>query len=144
MKKKSQGAIEFMIIFVITLLLISLTMSVLSIITVDIQNNEKKKEIDNFAKSISSEFDLIFEVKEGYSRNITIPFHLAKRFKPQINSSYLILTDSENDDDSTNKYYYYLPENITYSLTNDSSGNYYLYLQKNVTQTFEGITLINN
>lgn len=141
---KSQGALEFMIIMIFVLVIIGSIMYVTSILSIEINDKEKTAEIDNFALSLTSEFDLLSTVEEGYSRNITIPFHLAKKFKPEINSNFLVLTDPENDNNISNKHYYYLPENTTYTLTNDSLGNYYLYIFKNVTIMHNEITLINN
>ena len=144
-KTKSQGAVEFMVILAFVLVLITLVMYSVASFTVDIQENEKNMEIDDFAKSIVSEFEMLQKVEEGYSRNITIPYHLAKRFKPEINSSYLIIEDTENEDDETNnKHYYPLPENSSYSLTNDTEGNYYIIVTRDITTIYDGISLIES
>ena len=144
-KKKSQSAIEFMIIMIFVLVIIIGIMYVTSFISIDMKNNDNKAEIDDFAKSITTEFELMSKIEGGYSRNITIPSHLTKKFKPQINSSYLILTNTENYGDTNNQsFYYLLPANSTYTLTNDSTGEYYLYLTKAKIDNFEGILLIDN
>ena len=140
--KKGQGAVEFMVILAFVLVIIAVTMYGIATLTVDMQESEKNAEIDNFAKSIVSEFEMLQKVEEGYSRNITIPQHLAKRFKPEINSSYLIIVDTETDyNDTENKHYYPLPENSSYILTNDSEGNYYLFITKNITTVYDGVNL---
>ena len=140
--KKTQGAVEFMVILAFVLVIIAVVMYGVASLTVDINENEKKKEIDDFAKSIIFEFEIIQKVEEGYSRNITIPYHLVKRFKPEINSSYLIIVDTENENNDTeNKHYYPLPENSSYIMTNDSDGNYYLIITKNISSNYDGISL---
>lgn len=139
---KSQGAVEFMIILVFVLVIIAGIMYVVAIFSLEIKQNENVAEIDNFAKSIVSEFEMLQKVEEGYSRNITIPYHLAKKYNIEINSSYLILLNTEyGDNNSENKRYYELPGNSTYTLTNDSEGNYYLFISKNITKVYEGISL---
>jgi len=141
-KTKSQGAVEFMVILAFVLFIVAVGLYAVASFTVDIQENEKNMEIDDFARSIVSEFEMLQKVEEGYSRNITIPYHLAKRFKPEINSSYLIIVNIENEDDETNnRHYYPLPENSSYSLTNDTEGNYYIIVTRNITSNYEGISL---
>ena len=120
--KKSQGAIEFLLILMFMMVIISLIMYVVGQYSIDLNHLKKKSEVDDYANSIVNQLYTFQKVEPGFTRTITIPGFIMKRYNVTINSSYLILQNIEYDG-GEEKYYYYLPGDykINYSYDNNTN-----------------------
>lgn len=128
MNRKGQSAAEFMLIFVFIMGAISFFMVIVGIYTQDLTVSENDKQIDSFANSIISEFDLLQEVNSGYQREVVIPSYLLERYNVTITDNYLIIENLEVPPGESNVRYYEISGNYQLSTHNDTSGNMYLVL----------------
>lgn len=138
-KKKGQASLEFILIFLFVFVLVSIMISIVGYYFTDINENNKQKELDNFASSIEREVNLLQRVEPGYNRSVEIPDHFIDRYNLTLVENYVVLVPMEYvlSDDPV-EYWYPLPLNNTYYLTTeDRDGNgldeTYLILSKNST-----------
>ena len=120
--KKSQGAIEFLLILMFMLVIISFIMYIVGLYSIDLNNKEKKSEIDDYANGIVNQLYTFQKVEPGFTRTIIIPNYIMERYNVTINSSYLILQSLEYDN-GNQKYYYYLPGSYQINYTYDNNTN---------------------
>lgn len=149
-KKKSQGSLEFLLILMFIMGVISLVMYVLGAISVDFSEQKRKDEINNIAESIRAEFDIMDNVIGGYQRKFLIEPYLDD-FNFTIENSFLVISDLKNkygefEDIDTNKYYYELRNNRTAQIIDldtdgDGVNESYIMLTKEYEEDFEGIEL---
>jgi len=143
--KKSQGAVEFLIILVFMMVVLSFIMYYLGLYSIDAQKQENQLYLDDFAKSIENEVDIVQSAQTGYERQVIIPKYFMERYNLTITSNYLILQDLEHDGDTGSKSYYYLPGifDVNYTYNNISGESYILFkkVDLNTTTSTSGITL---
>lgn len=138
--KKSQGALEFVLVFFFIFFLISVAMSFVGYYSVEVLDEQNQKDLEDFVKSVDLESQLLQKSSPGFSRTVEIPEHIMKRFDFSINGSYLIINSIEYTINET--YYYSLSGNVTLQIE-EINGTHYFVMQKPFTKTISGITLIN-
>lgn len=123
---KSQVAIEFLILIVFGLVVVSLIIYGISLYIVDLNQQQNQQQIDDVAQSILDEFETAGDTQNGFSRTVTLDPHLINRYNISLNASsgYLILQDLYGTDPSR-KYYYVIEgvENFTYSINSSNSAH---------------------
>ncbi len=132
LKKKSQGATEFLLVLVFVLIIISLIMYVVGNKAVDFQREKDKADIDNFAESILTEIKILQKMEGGYLRKVEIPKHFMKKYNLTLNAnkSYFTLVNTEIVINlSENIHYYEFSEGLNISFSNET-GIYILTLSK--------------
>ncbi len=124
-KNNAQVSIEFIVILTFGFVLIGLIMSVLGLFSVDLKDNEIKKQRDDFAQSVISEFELATQVEKGYSRTFTINRNRVDEFNVTFIDRYLVLQSvySRTGGDLN---YYLLPEGVKYNWTKDGMDNMFV------------------
>ena len=85
MNKKSQGAVEFLMILIFVLILISVIMYTVGIKTNEFQKKTNKKEFENFAQKIFNKIKILEKVKQEYYKTIKIPTNYMKSLNKTIN-----------------------------------------------------------
>lgn len=140
-RKNGQFSVEFLLVFVFIMSIVSLIIVVLGNISLDISIDEKRNEVDDFANSILNEFEILQSVKGGYYRNFILPEHFMARFNVRIEGDYLIVSDDFTYGDN-NEFtrYYKIPGEFTFSGEEKSDGSFIFSLCKN----FENPLLDNN
>lgn len=147
-QKKAQGSLEFLLLLIFILTIVSLVMYFLGMLSVDLSKQKEKDEVDNLAESIKLEFDIMEKVTGGYERKFLIePYEDDYNFS--INSSYLIIEDLKHsvEGESENVYYYGLRNNASATfieednLYNDGINETYIYFQKDYEEDYVGISL---
>lgn len=144
--KKGQSAIEFTLIFLFIMVVVSMIIYILGLYSLELTQGQTQEEIDNFAKSIEMEISTLQKVEGGYVREVEIPSHLVKRFNVTITSDYLILTPVEYFAEEAESSYYSLPgDSVYYIVSKDKDGDganeTYLILEKEAVRTNEYIEL---
>ncbi|NQZ85815.1 MAG: hypothetical protein HRU03_08905 [Nanoarchaeales archaeon] len=108
-KKKGQFSIEFLLIFIFMMTVVSLIIVGLGTLSLEISLDEKRKEVDDFANSILKEFEIMQSVQGGYFRDFEIPSHFMSRFDVKIDGDYLIVSDLFSYDEGEFVRYYKIP-----------------------------------
>ncbi len=112
--KKSQQAMEFMVIFIFVLAIIGLASYVLGIYLIDYKEKDTQNRADNFAQNIEKEIEILGNVERGYYRELEI---YNKNYYVDINDSYLIIEDLETNVIN----YYEIKGNFTINIFNRST-----------------------
>ena len=107
-RKKSQSAIEFLLILIFMMIIVSGIMYIIGEYSIDLKRAEEKKVVDDYANSLVNEMYNLQQMENGFSRNISIPKYIMDNYNVTVNSSYLIVQDIAVDG-GIGKYYYYLP-----------------------------------
>ncbi len=144
--KKAQSSMELMVILVFILSIIAGIMFIVGKFSLDINNEEVKKNLDDFAYSITKEFDVLSNYEEGYSKTIIIPFHQAEKHNITFDTlqGTLALTDKDIYISGEEKYFYYdIPENVSVATSYDVDGNLIIVLTNDYRSSFDGIMLGN-
>ncbi len=142
MNRRSQTAIEFMIIFVFIIGLMSLFMVIIGAYTQDLTRAESRVEIDNFAKSITSEFEILQDVEGGFKREVIIPSNLLEKYNVTIIENYLSIQDLYSGKAvDENPYYYELSGDYEYTLNEDLDGNLHIVLTTQDINNFDSLNL---
>lgn len=154
MRKKAQSALEFIVLFLFIMVIVSLAMYFIGGLSIDLKNSEMVKEREDFVSVIMKEFELIQEMQAGYQRNITIQANHLERFNITfIDDYYMVVydhhfgneTSSIENPDPYAFYYYEIPGrvNFTYTFKEDEDGRNYgeLILRKPKNEVSEGINL---
>jgi len=142
--KKSQSAIELLVILSFVMVIISLIMYAVGLKSIDIQKESNNKQIDDFAQSILNEIKIMQKVEEGYSRKIPISYIQMKRFNMTLdgNKSYFSIQDTEIYNGISNDLKFYeFSSGLNISLINES-GNYSILIYKNkINNNINSLTL---
>lgn len=128
MNKKAQSATEFMLIFVFIMGAVSFLMVIVGVYTQELTVNEEKMQIDSFANSIISEFEVLQSVEEGYEREVVIPKYLLERYNVTITDNYLVIQNLENLANENDIRYYEISGGYKVEVFTDSRGNMHLVL----------------
>lgn len=140
MKRSAQVSFEFLIITIFLLVTVSLAMYYLGFISLDVQRQQVKGEMDDLANSIIQEQNTFIKVDGGYTRDYLIYNHTYTRFNVTLTSGYLILQDLQIDPTGSKKYYYDLPGNYTPTLIK-KNGNISIHFFKPYVQQTEYLHL---
>ena len=70
--KKSQGAIEFMIILTFVFVIITFVMYLSGGYLVDLNNKKQERSLEHYADRINTELRLLSKVESGYSRDLVL------------------------------------------------------------------------
>lgn len=144
LKKKSQGAVEFILIFFFVLTIISVLIYILGLYSLDVQKQENEKEILDFVASINKEVLTLQNSQEGYLRTLEIPKYLMDRYDLRINSSFIIIRDIEHDGElGEPRFYSIVGDNKIKQTFNTTTNNSYLIFEKNINDNYQGIDLKN-
>ena len=120
--KKSQSAIEFLLILIFMMVIVSVVMYIIGEYSIDLKRAEEKKVVDDYANSLVNEMYNLQQMENGFSRNITIPSYIMDNYNVSVNSSYLIVQDIDVDG-GIGKYYYYLPGKLKMKYYKNVSSN---------------------
>jgi hypothetical protein len=137
-KKKGQFSVEFLLIFVFMMFVVSILIVVLGTISIEVSLDEKRKEVDDFANSILKEFEIMQSVQGGYLRNFKIPVHFMDRFNVKIDGYYLIVSDLysyESEKDFIQ--YYKIPGDNNLNTKFDADGNFIILLCKDFSNNLD-------
>lgn len=110
-EKKSQGAIEFMLILLFVLGLISGIMYLTGTYLVEAKQIEQQNRAANFAENINKELEILAKVEEGYSRSMVLN---NDDYVVEVYGSKLKIYDSLNDE----TYYFDMTGNYNVSIFN--------------------------
>lgn len=94
-KKTAQGSIEFMLIFIFVFVLFFLFVSFVLSQVSDYEKRKNELDIDSFANSIISEYQMMQNVEDGYSRKVEISDLLLSRFNITLSGNYLLIQNIE-------------------------------------------------
>ncbi len=131
-KRNGQFSIEFLLIFVFMMSVVSIIIAILGTVSLDISLDEKKKEVDDFANSILKEFEIMQSVRGGYLRNFEVEAHFMERFNIVIDGEYLIVSDLYSYESKSDFIRYYkIPGNYIVDTNYDVDGNFIISLCKN-------------
>jgi hypothetical protein len=139
-KKKGQFSVEFLLIFVFMMSVVSIIIVVLGTISIEVSLDEKRKEVDDFANSILKEFEIMQSVEGGYLRNFKVPVHFMDRFNVKIEGDYLVVTDLysyESEKDFIQ--YYKIPGDNTLNTKFDVEGNFIISLCKDFSSNLDPV-----
>lgn len=141
-EKKSQGAVEFILIFFFVLTIVAILMYIIGLYSLDVQKKQNQKVVDDFANSISREVLILEKVEDGYYRKVEIPNYLMKRYDVKINSSFIIIQDLEIQEENVSPFFYQIPGgfNVIQEF-NTTSNSSYLIFEKISTQNYNGLDL---
>jgi hypothetical protein len=140
--RRSQTAIEFMIIFVFIIGLMSLFMVIIGVYTQDLTISESRVEIDAFAKSLTSEFEILANVEEGFNREVIIPSNLLKKYNVTIVENYLVVEDLfAGGTREETSYFYELSGDLNYVLTSETNGDLKISLKTEDINNFDSLNL---
>jgi len=92
--KKSQQALEFMLIFVFVIVMISGAMFILGSILLGVADNENSNQAENFAQNIQKEIEILSKMQDGYYRELNISSY---KYVVNITSNVLMLNDIDNN-----------------------------------------------
>jgi hypothetical protein len=109
--KKSQNAIEFMIIFLFLIGMISGIMYLTGIYLSESKDYEQKQRVENFADNINKEIEILAKVEPGYKRELEL---VSKDYEVSIIQNLLNITDNLNN----KTYYFSLIGNYTIDVKN--------------------------
>jgi hypothetical protein len=137
-RKKGQFSVEFLLIFVFMMSVVSIIIVVLGNISIEVSLDEKRKEVDDFANSILKEFEIMQSVGGGYLRNFKIPVHFMDRFNVKIDGDYLIVADLYSYEFEKNFIQYYkIPGDNTLNTKFDKDGNFIISLCKDFSSNLD-------
>jgi hypothetical protein len=141
--KFGQASLEFIIIFVFTLVIVSLALYVIGFFTLEFSKQEATLYRNDVANLVIEEFELYEKVESGYLRNIEIPAFVMSNYNITLNqtSSLMIIYDFVVESGET-PYYYNLPLGVNFNSSIDIDGNLIITLNKNLTQDLENILII--
>lgn len=144
-EKKSQGALEFILIFVFVLAIVSILMYIIGLYSLDVQKQKNEKVVEDFADSINKEVLILQKVKSGYYRRLEIPKYLMERYDVKINSSFILIRDIEieGDDASIRKFDIQGDFKIIQEF-NSSTNVSYLIFKKDFVDNYVGLDLVTN
>lgn len=115
-EKKGQFSVEFLLIFIFIMTVVSVLIVFLGGVSLDISLTEKREEVDDFANSVIVEFEIMQTVHGGYTRELVIPEHFMERFDISIDVDYLVVEDNFVYEDSSDFIRYYkIPGNVKFS-----------------------------
>lgn len=122
-KYKSQASLELAIIFLFVMVLIMGIVYFIGMLTNDINDRELQVAVDNFARNILTEFELLARVEPGYVRNFNMGSAYKERYNVSFypNEGYFTIEDRR----SGQEFFYNMPMiyNITVlEQTNPNSG----------------------
>lgn len=138
--KKAQPALEFIIVFIFIFVLIGVIIAITGRISVDLRNDEIRKNLDDFANSILLEFELMQKVEGGYEKEIYIEPHLMEQFNLTFNQNFLIISELESYENDYPPIYYEIPGDVNYNLSEwNSSTPLIITLKKEYKDSYEGI-----
>ena len=120
MKKRAQSAIEFMILLLFMLIVVSLAVFVVGQLSIDLRDSQNAQERDEFADFIVSEFELAQNVDGGYIRLVPVERHYVERFNVSFNGSYLIMQDFLVEGENSRSFFYEIPGDVKYNYTINS------------------------
>jgi hypothetical protein len=140
-KKKSQGALEFLLILLFLFIIISVMIYIVSKYSLDFQKSENDKIRDDFVKNILVESEIASKATPGYSRTYVVPEFINKRYYINVTSGFLLLKDLEYGNNETYLYTFLGDVNITFIPTNSSSNVSYIIFKKPNTISYEGLDL---
>jgi hypothetical protein len=131
-KKNGQFSVEFLLIFVFMMSVVSILIVVLGTISIEISLDEKRQEVDDFANSILKEFEIMQSVEGGYFRNFEVPSHFMDRFNIRVDGEYLTVSDlySYNTEVDFIRFYK-IPGGHIVDTNYDVEGNFIISLCKN-------------
>jgi hypothetical protein len=90
--KKAQQAMEFMVIFIFVMTLISLAAYVFTVYLIDYEDKNERAKVDNFVQNIENEIAILGKVESGYYRELEI---YDRNYFIEIENNTLFLEDSE-------------------------------------------------
>jgi hypothetical protein len=140
-KKKSQGALEFLLILLFLFIIISVMIYIVSKYSLDFQKSENDKIRDDFVKNILVESEIASKATPGYSRTYVVPEFINKRYYINVTSGFLLLKDLEYGNNETYLYTFLGDVNITFIPTNSSSNVSYIIFKKPNIISYEGLDL---
>jgi len=139
--KKSQNALEFMIILIFMLVFVSAIMYIIGLYTVDLNVKKEKTKLDDFAASILEEVNTLQKVDGNYYREMIIPKSFMERYNVSINHSYLILENKFVTADDQ-KFYYYIPGEIPIKFyLNTTKNEGHIIFEKKYIEKYDGLNL---
>ena len=129
--RRAQASLEFIILFVFALILVSLALYSMGFFSLEFSKQEATLYREDVANLIIEEFNIYGEVLGGYERNITIPSFLLDSYTIVLDSdaSLLIIRDYITEEGQT-PYYYDLPDTVEFTYFTDSDGNLVITLYK--------------
>lgn len=107
--KKSQMALEFALIMVFVLTIVTLLMAVLGTQAINLQEHQEKKYLNDYMSTIENEISVMNEMEEGYYREVKIPKPIERKYNLTKKKDTFIVTRN-----TTGENYYY-----TYSYTGE-------------------------
>ena len=145
LKKKGQFSVEFLLIFVFMMSIVSIIIVILGSISIEVSLDEKRKEVDDFAGSILKEFEIMQFVEGGYYRNFNVPVHFMERFNIKIDGEYLIVSDLFSYD-SENDFirYYKIPGGHAADTNFDVNGNLIITLCKDYSKKINSVDFFSS
>jgi hypothetical protein len=144
LKKNGQFSVEFLLIFVFMMSIVSVLIVILGNISIEVSLDEKRSEVDDFAGSILKEFEIMQTVEGGYYRNFDVPVHFMDRFNIKIDGDYLIVSDLFSYSSETDFIRYYkIPGDHITDTNYDSFGNLIITLCKNFNEDLNSVDFFN-
>ena len=112
--KKSQGALELIILLVFIFFVISGVMYVVGLYSIQVSKTEVELDRDDYANSLLAEAVVLQDLQEIYTREVRISGAYDKYYNVTVEGDYLIFQDPIYDGVSSSKRYYYeIPGNHT-------------------------------
>lgn len=132
-KRKAQSSMEFILIFVFVFFLIAFLMYGFGYYAVDNSRKASEAQLENFAKSIETESNILQQAQEGYYREVEIPAHLVEKYNVSLVGDFLALQNIEAGNE--NVFYFSLSgDNLIRLVSEDKDGDTinetYLVLEK--------------
>ena len=133
--RRAQASLEFIILFVFALILVSLALYSMGFFSLEFSKQEATLYREDVANLIIEEFNIYGEVLGGYERNISIPSFLLQRYDIEFNQSrsLLIMRDYIVENGEV-EYYYDLPTAINFNTHIDLDGNLVISMEKEYNQ----------
>ena len=130
--------------------MVSGVLYIFGFLSADYYEEESRSEIDDFARSITKEAEILQKVEPGYSREMMIPNYLTQRYNISLTGDYLIVTPQENGSrvrelNASRRFYTIAGETDVSLYRADHNGDglneTYVVLRKPDTPSKEGIVL---
>lgn len=115
--RKSQQAVEFMLILMFVLTIIAGVMYISGSLLVDFTEQDKKNVAENFLENIGKEIEILNTVNSGYSRNLDI---YSQDYVVEILNNVIVVKDLY-DENAT--YYYYVPSGLNVTVGHKIADN---------------------
>lgn len=94
--KRTQSSIEFLIIFIFVFVMFFLFISFVSSKVSDFNKSRNELDINDFAETIISEYEIMQKVESGYQREILVSDVILKRFNITLGENYVLIQDIES------------------------------------------------